>query len=210
MSSVPVNRYFTFGIIVLLGIFSDIYSKNIIFEDLGYPAGARVPTVVGPYETFDAGDQPRNGESKSYLTGWLSFRLYTSFNRGALWGMGQDKTWVFALLSCVAAIGILFWAFKMGAVESLWMTICLALIFSGTLGNLYDRLAMHGYPDGPNGEPIKAVRDFLLFTFGTYNWPVFNFADVFLVTGAIMLGIHSFFLSEDEDKKVESNTTSTA
>ena len=194
MSSVPINRYFVFSIIALLGFSWDIYSKNVVFEDLGYPAGAPIATVAGKYKQFEPGDL--NGQSKAYLTGWLSFRLRTSFNRGALWGMGQDKTWLFAALSAVAAIGVLYWLFVMKAACSMWLTICLALIFSGTLGNLWDRLAWHGYPDGVGGEPLKAVRDFLYFTFGTYHYPIFNFADVFLVTGAIMLAIHSLFLDE--------------
>ena len=36
-----------------------------------------------------------------------------------------------------------------------------------------------------------AVRDFLLFHFNGWDWPVFNFADVFLVTGATMLALQS-------------------
>ncbi len=42
------------------------------------------------------------------------------------------------------------------------------------------------------GIPIFAVWDFILFTFGGWPWPVFNFADVFLVTGAVMLVLQSF------------------
>jgi signal peptidase II len=125
----------------------------------------------------------------------MTFRLFTSFNEGALWGMGQGYTWLFATLSIVAAIGILFWLFVAGAARSLWLTIALAFIMAGTLGNLYDRMGQHrctelnpvtGIP-----EQIYAVRDFLLFTFGRFHWPVFNFADVFLVTGAILLVVQS-------------------
>ncbi|VAX38694.1 Lipoprotein signal peptidase [hydrothermal vent metagenome] len=200
MPSVPVNRYFIFGIIALLGVSGDIYSKHLVFQDLGYPGGRQFPTAVGEYKVFDAVAPARNGETREYLNGWLSFRLYTSFNRGALWGIGQNMTWVFAALSFVAAAGVLYWLFKMGAAHSLWLTISLSLIFSGTLGNLWDRLGWHGCKESPQGEPLRAVRDFLLFTFGTYHWPIFNFADVFLVTGAIMLGVHSFFLSEENQQ----------
>jgi signal peptidase II len=66
---------------------------------------------------------------------------------------------------------------------------------AGTMGNLYDRLGLHGYVDR-NGTTILAVRDFLLFTFGDFHWPVFNFADSFLVTGAIMLVLHSLMSTE--------------
>jgi len=188
---IPKNRYLVFALIASLGLFSDLYCKHLVFTDLGYPAGAPVPTADGVHQIFSA-PQTLQGQSENYLTGWVSFQLYTSFNRGALWGIGQNFTWIFASLSILAALGLLYWLFVCGAARSMWLTICLSLIFSGTLGNLYDRLGWHGYLDAPNGEPLIAVRDFMLFTFGTYHWPIFNFADVFLVTGAIMLAIHSF------------------
>jgi len=104
--------------------------------------------------------------------------------------LGQEYTWLFAGLSLAAVVGIPVWLFGFSAARSLWLTIALALILGGTLGNLYDRIGLHGCRDA-HGAPIAAVRDFLLFTFGTFHWPVFNFADVFLVTGASMLVAHS-------------------
>jgi lipoprotein signal peptidase len=41
------------------------------------------------------------------------------------------------------------------------------------------------------------VRDFLRFRFGTYDYPIFNIADSFLVAGAIMLMIQSVKQEED-------------
>ena len=60
-------------------------------------------------------------------------------------------------------------------------------------GNLYDRLGLHGWKDA-NGQ-IYGVRDFLDFVFfnGGFHWATFNFADSYLVTGAIMLVLHSFW-----------------
>ncbi len=48
---------------------------------------------------------------------------------------------------------------------------------------------MHG--ETFDGHPVFAVRDFLHFRFGSFDWAVFNLADVFLVCGATMLGLHS-------------------
>jgi signal peptidase II len=89
------------------------------------------------------------------------------------------------------------WLFAFSAARSLWLTIALALILGGTLGNLYDRIGLHGCRD-TQGANIAAVRDFLLFTFGDFHWPVFNFADVFLVSGASMLVVHSLFPVQSE------------
>jgi signal peptidase II len=120
------------------------------------------------------------------------FRFHTSFNRGALWGIGQNLTMLFALLSLLAAFVILYWLFIRGAARSWMLTLCLAFIMAGTLGNLYDRLGWHGCTDA-FGNRILGVRDFLLFRFGTYNFPVFNLADVFLVSGAMCLIVQSLF-----------------
>ena len=199
MKPVVANRFVLYGLIVGAGLFGDLYSKEVVFDDLGYPGGMARPAVEGRHEVF-AGAEGREGESVQYIQGWTTFRLLTSFNRGALWGLGQGYWWIFSALSVLAVAGILYWLFVYGAAESRWLTIALALITSGTLGNLYDRLALHGYADpfAEDGGSLHAVRDFLLFTFGSFHWPVFNFADVFLVTGAVMLLLQSFFHRDAE------------
>jgi signal peptidase II len=172
MKTVPRNRYVWFGLLSILGLAIDLGSKEWVFGNLGYP-----------------------GQSSDWVYGffgdWGKVRFLTSINEGALWGMGQGYTWLFALLSVIAVAGVTFWLFGYGAARSLWLTIALGLIMAGTLGNLYDRLGIHGCVR-PDGSAVYGVRDFLAFTFGTYHYPIFNPADCFLVTGAIMLAIQSF------------------
>lgn len=189
MRRVPANRLWIFGLIAGAGLAWDLYSKHEVFRDLGCTNVHKEIHIPGQHRLFD---HPRHvdGESALYLRGWPQFRLYTSFNEGALWGFGQGYTWVFAGLSILAVLGIGYWLFFRGAAESRWLTVALALITAGTLGNLWDRLGLHGLRD-VDGTPLYAVRDFLLFTFNGWAWPVFNFADVFLVTGATMLVLQS-------------------
>ncbi len=177
MARAPASRIATFFVLAASGLAADLVSKNAVFERLG----------------------PIDGTTGWLLDGWLKFRLYTTFNHGALWGVGQGMTWLFAALSVAAVVGVFYWLFWGGAARSLWLTIALALITAGTLGNLWDRAGMHGF-DGPDGLPIFAVRDFLHFRFGTFDWAIFNLADMFLVTGAIMLGLQSL---KAESKKAE-------
>lgn len=151
----------------------DLYSKSTVFDRLGYPG--------------------RGGPVHQWLGRVSTFQLFTSFNEGALWGVGQGLTWLFAALSVVAVVVIVFCLLKTSAGQSNWLTVALCLVLSGTLGNLYDRLGLYGYTNAETGQPYRAVRDFLLFTFGNWPWPVFNFADVFLVTGTGMLVAYSFW-----------------
>lgn len=164
-------RFVVFLALSGLGAFCDLYSKTVVFSKLGYP----------------------NGQSEKFLDSWVMFRFHTSFNRGALWGIGQHLTWLFALLSLLAVLMIFYWLFARGAARSWILTLCLASIMAGTLGNLHDRLGLHGCIDPLTQERIFGVRDFLLFRFGTYNWPVFNIADVLLVAGAGCLIVQSLF-----------------
>jgi signal peptidase II len=189
LNGVPITRAIAFVLVAAVVLAADLATKSLVFRDLGYPGTDLDPVVRGAHAVF-AAPPGRDGTSIAYFDGWLSFRLFTSFNRGALWGVGQGYTWLFAALSTAAVIGIPTWLFGFKAARSWWLTIALALILGGTLGNLYDRVGLPNCTD-ENGQTVMAVRDFLLFTFGSFHWPVFNLADVSLVAGAGMLVVHS-------------------
>ena len=118
-------------------------------------------------------------------TWWLwkdVFGFQTTLNEGALFGMGQGLWPLFAALSVGAAIGILIWLFPAGAARDRLLTVALAFVTGGILGNLYDRLGLPGlsWPPGfghPVGTPVHAVRDYILVMIGRWPWPNFNLAD---------------------------------
>jgi signal peptidase II len=175
MNPLPANRKFVYVFLAAATLSLDLWSKTAAFERWG---------------VF--------GSSGWLLDSWVKFQFHTNLNYGALWGMGQGLSTLFAALSVAAFLGILWWLFAMRAAHSLWMTVSLAFVTGGTLGNLYDRLALHGiippdpeYPGRMASAPVRAVRDFFHFRFGTFDWPIFNVADICLVTGAIMLMLHS-------------------
>ena len=171
LNGIPILHYVVFFVMSINLLVWDLYSKWHVFSTLGYEHRQSESWFVG-------------------LWGQNVFRLMTSFNHGALWGMGQGYSSVFALLSVFAALAVIYWLFLARGAQSLWLTVALSFVMAGTLGNLYDRLGLHGLRDDLTGQIQYAVRDFLYFQI--IEWPIFNFADTFLVTGAIMLLIQSF------------------
>jgi len=159
--------------LVVVSTGTDLASKHIVFDRLG---------------VFDG--------TEWLLDGWVRFRIYTSLNEGALWGFGQGFALGFAVLSVAALVGICYWLFFRGGGNSRWLTVSLALVSGGTLGNLYDRLGLHGLQLSGRDGVVMAVRDFLHFQFGSFDWAIFNIADVCLVTGAIMLMLQSLRVPE--------------
>jgi len=200
MKAVPFSRYVCFGILTLGGLASDLVSKWWVFSRLGGP-----------------GRQSDWSWGGAFLWGRFDFQLSTVLNEGALFGIGQGYSWLFAILSIVAAVAIVYWLFVCGQARSWWQTVMLSLILAGALGNLYDRLHLHGWR-AANGRPKYGVRDFLdckipWIGFAgplkprlvrKYDWPVFNFADVFVVTGAIMLTAYSFVTPARKEEPAES------
>lgn len=180
MKSVPASRQLLFWVIVVSTCGWDLYTKQTVFSALGYPDG------ISPWVT-------------SFFGGNVLMRYHTTFNHGALWGVGQGFSLGFAALSLIAIVAVLYWLFVKGHANSLWLTLSLAFIMGGTLGNLYDRLALHGCRNAA-GDLEYAVRDFLRFELWGYHWPVFNYADVFLVSGAAMLFVYSLLYAEETDE----------
>ncbi len=174
MRAVPASRYLVFCSIAIFGCLVDLATKSCAFNRLGMPGGS---------------------------TWWLiedGVGFQTSLNEGALFGMGQGMVAVFVVLSVAAAAGIFFWLFVAGAAREWLLTVALACVMAGTFGNLYDRFGLPGlkwnYANSLHGvgEPVYAVRDWILVMIGSWPWPTFNIADSLLVLGAGLLLLHAF------------------
>lgn len=174
----PMVRMAVVGVVAVLGLAWDLWTKQQVFAQLG---------AQGTYPVW-----------KGQILGMsIRFQLETTFNHGALWGMGQGKSWLFATLSVVALGAMAYFLWTRQAIASRWLTTITGLLLAGTLGNLYDRLGLHGWQDAKH-QTVYAVRDFLDFYFfnDSFHWATFNFADSYLVVGACMLALHSFWIGE--------------
>ena len=110
------------------------------------------------------------------------FELSYVENRGAAFGMLQNKQLFFIILTAIVAIGMVWLLIKRRDAMYKFMRICLALILAGALGNLVDRIFL-GY-----------VRD--MFYFALIDFAVFNVADAAITVGGAMLIASLFFTRE--------------
>jgi signal peptidase II len=166
--AVPASRYLIFALIAAAGCWLDLLTKRFVFAWRGMP-----------------GTQPIWWVWEGYIG------IEPSLNTGALFGLGRDRVLWLAALSAVALLGLVAW-FVYGRVgHDRRLTIVLACITAGILGNLYDRLGLWSL--GPEGRPeLFAVRDWIRFSYGRYVWPNFNVADSLLVCATTYLVWHSF------------------
>ena len=106
------------------------------------------------------------------------FRFTYVENRGAAFGMLDDKRWIFMVVSSIAIVALLVYMSKF-APPSKMLKIGLSFIVGGGIGNMIDRVA-YGY-----------VVDFLDFcAFPTlWKW-VFNVADACVCVGAGMVMLY--------------------
>jgi signal peptidase II len=143
-------------VIILLGIAVDRFTKLWVVESL------------------------LENSNIDILGNFLSF-LYIK-NRGAAFGILQNKLYFLAAITIVVVIGIIYYIFKF---KPQWgmVRISLSLIISGALGNLVDRI-VYGY-----------VVDFIALHLGDiYYFPIFNIADILVVTGTMLL---TFYLLKE-------------
>lgn len=97
-------------------------------------------------------------------------------NRGAAFGILQDKRILFVILTIAIVLYLLYYFITNLKSNPPVLNIAFSLIISGALGNFYDRL-FQGY-----------VVDFLEFAF--VDFPVFNIADILVTVGCGLLIIY--------------------
>ena len=114
------------------------------------------------------------------------FELAFVKNEGAAFGILQGGRWFFVVTTPFILAGIIYYYYKLPKGRPYnWLRYALILIFSGAFGNFIDR-ARQGY-----------VVDF--FYARVINFPVFNMADTYVVTGTVLYVVLAIFFIKDEN-----------
>ena len=105
------------------------------------------------------------------------FNLGLTYNTGAAFGFLANQSgwqrWALSLIALAAVIVIVGLMLKHHREKH--FSYGLAFILAGALGNLIDRIQ------------LGKVVDFLDFYYINYHWPAFNFADVFIFIGVLIV-----------------------
>lgn len=119
-------------------------------------------------------------------------KFVQSYNKGAAFGFLNGTSWakylfiIFTILACLGIIAYFVYRIITKKPTSKWISVALALVFAGAIGNLYDRIF------------IGMVRDFILFFYDTQIFPyIFNVADSSLVIGVFMIIAYLLFIDKD-------------
>ena len=130
------------------------------------------------------------GEGIPVIPGFL--RITHWLNEGAAFSLFADSAspnavrWGLIAFSALAAIAVLIALIRLGGRITL-VTVALALVLGGALGNLHDRV-LYG-----------SVVDFIEIHIFGYHWPDFNVADSSIVIGACLLLLDSLFTRKSSE-----------
>ena len=113
------------------------------------------------------------------ITSFLNFNLI--LNKGIAFGLFSfDEQFYYNIITVIIVLitlVIFFMAIKSKGIEK----ISFSLIFGGSLGNIFDRLY------------YSAVIDFIDIYVNNFHWFIFNFADIFISIGVILLIFFELF-----------------
>ena len=128
-----------------------------------------------------------------------NLNLYLAYNRGAAFSFLSDadgwQRWFFTIVALVVSVILIFWMRKLQKHEKI-TAIGLALVLSGAIGNVIDRIlfghvidfiqfyyhaqsCLPGFSGFPSGTAMQCI------------WPAFNVADSAISVGAALLIIDS-------------------
>lgn len=108
----------------------------------------------------------------------LTWRLV--YNDSAAFSLGFGYTWILAVISSIAALATIWFARR---ITSMSWQIMTGVFLAGVVGNLIDRLIRE--PSFGNGHVVDFIRI-------PFNFPVFNLADIFIVSMAILTVIRIY------------------
>jgi len=164
---VNMGRWVIFSMISVVGLLADQATK--LYVDKVMSLYQTIPVIDGLFNIF-------------YIR-----------NKGAAFSFLSNASWripFFVTISLVASIAIIIGIYKLREDQKL-AQVSMAMIFTGAVGNLIDRVRM--------GEVI----DFLDVYWKTHHWPAFNVADSLICVGVALLALDMF--REEKRQKLNQN-----
>jgi signal peptidase II len=161
-------------------------NKDAVFQWGLNEGRAECPIIPNVFELLAEFRTRDPGSNLFHSLRTMSGDTLPRVNHGALFGwdawMGVSANGMFAVISLLAAVAIIYWSTQAKMARDWSLCAALGLILAGTLGNLYDRIVFGG------------VRDFIHWHwYRSFDWPVFNIADCCLVVGAGLLLAQAFW-----------------
>lgn len=151
--------------------------------------------------------RPTDPRVTEVIPGFLGWKW--AENEGAAFSIMHGRPMLLALIAGVILVSLFIYAWLLDPRRRLFL-VGLALVASGAIGNLYDRLL------------LGHVRDFIYFDFdlpghGTklifwtipQRWPIFNIADIAIFVGVGILMALSFKAEKKTEKQAEQQTEKT-
>ena len=147
------------------------FKKKSIAEYILYSAIIIGGILIDQLTKFLVSEFMHIGQSIPIIKNFLHL-TYTT-NDGAAFGMMDDQRWIFIVISTVTILGLTVYLYLGHAANKLY-GISIAMIVSGGIGNMIDRVVL--------GFVVDFI-DFCLFDF--WVW-VFNIADAAVCVGAAL------------------------
>lgn len=150
-----IAEYIMYSVIIIGGILIDQLTKFLVSEFMHI--GQSIPII------------------KNFL------HLTYTTNDGAAFGMMDGARWLFIVISVIAIIAFAAYLY-LGHAESTLYAVAIAMVVSGGIGNMIDRVGLGFYVNPQGGGEVIDFIDFC----GIWN-AIFNGADSFVCVGAGLL-----------------------
>lgn len=133
-----------------------------------------IVVIADQISKYFAINKLKGAVSHVIIPGFLKFTYVENY--GAAFGILKNKKLFFVITTLIIVIFISIFLIKYYYNINIFMRIGLSLLLGGAIGNFIDRIRF-GY-----------VVDFInVRLFNSYNFPVFNIADISIVIGTIII-----------------------
>ena len=179
-------------LLAAVGLTADLTSKHWAVETIGDPTKRFDPKIY----VDTAADPQFLLHPVVIIEDYV--RLITVYNRGAVAGLAEGKTFLLTGASIIAII-LLLWFFGVSHANHWPYHTGIGMLLAGALGNLHDRLFN-------SGQVVDFIEVDLHF-WPANPWPTFNIADALLCIGIAILLLSMLAANKHEKKTIPPNKT---